>query len=391
MAATILSASAAGSAAHEAPKVVTSIKPVHSLTASIMAGVADPVLLIDGAASPHGFSLKPSQAQDLQSADMVIWVGPNLAPSLEKPLGTLAENAKVITLSQTPGITQLPFREDANFEAHDHGDQDDHGHEEHAGHSHDDHAHGEEKHDDHGHEDHAGHSHDDHAHDEEKHDDHGHEDHAGHSHDEHAHGEDKHDDHGHAEATPAKADGHDHHDHSHHDHAFDPHIWLDPENARIMAREIAEHLGEIDPDHASVYADNLAKLETSLSDISAKVDAMVAPVRGQRYVVFHDAYRYFEERFDLPATGAINLSPEVAPGAERFGKIQAKIRDLDVRCVFAEPQFEPKLVEVAIEGSNAKQATLDPLGATLENGPDLYGELILGMAESFGTCLADPS
>ncbi|MTH95121.1 zinc ABC transporter substrate-binding protein [Roseibium sp. RKSG952] len=373
--------------ADEAPKVVTTIKPVHSLAASIMQGVGEPELLINGAASPHGFSLKPSQAADIQSADLVFWIGPELTPSLQKPLQTLGEGADVVALIKAPGVKQLPFREDANFETHDHDDDhgDDHGHG-------DDHADEHEKHasaEEHDHDDDHGHG-DDHAHAHEEasaqaDDDHGHGEDQAHDthasapdHSDHAHDDDEHD-HAHAEGGP----------HDHVTHGIDAHIWLDPENGRAMARDIAHHLSEIDPDHAQVYAANLAALDAELASVNGKVAETLRPVRGKPFVVFHDAYQYFEKRYDFPAAGSITLSPEVSPGADRISEIRHKIEDLDVRCVFAEPQFEPKLVRVVIEGTNAHMATLDPLGSRLTAGPGLYAELIEGTATTIADCLSE--
>ncbi|MES5096881.1 zinc ABC transporter substrate-binding protein ZnuA [Agrobacterium sp. BA1120] len=326
--ATLLLASAAmiaSSNAMAAPNVVVSIKPIHSLVAAIMQGVAEPKLIVDGGASPHTYSLKPSNARAIESADVVFWVGDGLEKFLEKPLQSLAGKATVVELDDAQGIEKLPFREGGPFEAHDHGDHEGHDHAEEAGH------------------------------------DHNHE------------GEHKHE----------HADGHDH------DHGeFDMHLWLDPTNAKAMAVEIEKTLMTADPGNAQAYQDNTKKLVDNLDALDKEITATVAPIKDKPFIVFHDAYQYFEHRYGVKTAGSITVSPENIPGADRIKQIHAKVKELNATCVFAEPQFEPKLVNVVIEGTNAKSATLDPEAGTLEAGPDLYFKLMRGIAISLKDCLS---
>lgn len=324
----LLSASllvATSAAGHAAPKVVASIKPVHSLVASVMQGVAEPQLIIEGAGSPHTYSLRPSQARALQEADLIFWIGHELEAFLEKPVETIGTGAKSIELIDAHGLVKLPFREGGAFEGHDHGE---HGGED----GHEGHDHAEDKHDDH-----AGH-------------DHGHDD-------GHAHG------------------------------AFDAHIWLDPENAKAMVSEIAEALSAADPDNAAAYEENAARTVERIETLRTDIDARLTPLRGKGFIVFHDGYQYFEKRFGVTASGSITVSPEVMPGAERVAEIKARIGELGATCVFAEPQFEPKLIQVVTEGTDARSGVLDPLGAELADGPDLYFGLIDGLASSMEQCL----
>ena len=198
--------------------VVASIKPVHSLVAAVMQGVGTPDLIVQGAGSPHTYALKPSQAKQLQEADLVFWMSHDLEAFLEKPIEGIATKATSVLLTESHGLTKLTFREGGAFDSHGHDEHDDHK-------DHDDHS--EEKHDDHGQDDHAEEKQDDHGHDdhaEDKHDDHGHDDHAGDKHDDHGH--DDHDDH-----AEEKHDDHDDHDDHGHE-GFDPHVWLDPLNAK---------------------------------------------------------------------------------------------------------------------------------------------------------------
>lgn len=313
---------AAPSAYAAAPDVVVSIKPIHSLVASIMKGVAEPKLIVDGAASPHTFTMKPSNARTLQGADMVFWIGHGMEAFLEKPLEALASNATVVTLEDTPGLEKLPFREGGAFEAHDHGDH---------GHHHDE---GE------GHADHDGHNHE------------------GHEHEGHEHG------------------------------AFDTHLWLDPMNAKALAAEIEKALVQADPENAATYQANGAELMKKIDGLDSEIKQTLSPVKDRPFVVFHDAYQYFEHHYGVKVAGSITVSPETMPGAERVKQIHQKVTDLGATCVFAEPQFEPKLVSVVTEGTPAKSGTLDPEAATLTAGPDLYFELMRGLATSMKTCLS---
>ena len=338
--------------------VVASIKPVHSLVAAVMQGVGTPDLIVEGAGSPHTYALKPSQARQLQEADLVFWMSHDLEAFLEKPIEGIATRATSVLLMESHGLIRLNFREGGAFDSHGHDDDDD----DHEGH--DDHA--EEKHDDHGHDDHA----------EEKHDDHGHDDHA----------KKKHDDHGHDDHAEEKHDDHGHDDHGH--DGFDPHVWLDPLNAKAIVHEIEETLSEADPANAATYAANAESVMGRLDSLVAEIDAELQPVKGRGYVVFHDAYQYFENRFGVSAVGSVTVSPEVLPGAERVSELQEKVRSLDATCVFSEPQFEPKLVTTITENTNAGTGVLDPLGASIKDGPDLYFTLIRNMARALKECLS---
>nr|CAD6616343.1 zinc ABC transporter substrate-binding protein [Rhizobium sp. TCK] len=313
------------SAATAAPEVVVSIKPIHSLVASIMKGVGEPKLIVEGAASPHTFTMRPSNARAVEGADMVFWMGPGMEAFLKKPLEALASDATVVELDDAEGLTKLPFREAGAFEAHEHDDE--------------------------------GHGHD---HEETAEDDPGHDDHAG---------------------GPAE-------DH-HHDHGeFDTHLWLDPMNAKAMAAAIEKALAEADPENAEAYAANLVSLNGRIDALDKEIAETIAPVKDKPLVVFHDAYQYFENHYGVRVVGSVTVSPEVMPGAERVQEIRRKVQELDAACVFAEPQFEPKLIQVVTEGTDARSGTLDPEGATLTEGSDLYFDLMRSIATNLKACLS---
>jgi zinc transport system substrate-binding protein len=188
-----------------------------------------------------------------------------------------------------------------------------------------------------------------------------------------------------------ESDGQDHdHDHADHDHShdsIDAHIWLDPANAKAMVAEIARVLAEVDPANAARYAENGVTVAGRIDELDEELSAMLAPVRARPFIVFHDAYQYFEQRYQLKAAGSITVSADRPPGAKRVAAIKAKVREQGAICVFAEPQFEPKLVDMMITGTPARSATLDPEGSALPAGADAYFVLMRTLGANLARCL----
>ncbi len=179
------------------------------------------------------------------------------------------------------------------------------------------------------------------------------------------------------------------HKHDDHDGSHDAHIWLDPVNAIAMVHQIVTVLSEMDAVHQPVYQRNGAALIERLNQLHQQLGVELAPLKNQPYIVFHDAYQYFEQRYGLNAVGSIVLSPEQRPGAKRVAEIQARIRDHKVVCVFSEPQFQPALVETVIAGSSARRGVLDPEGSTeLTAGPEAYFLLLQKLSSSLRICLS---
>ena len=295
--AVLASSSISASALADTPNVVVSIKPLHALVASVMQGLGTPDLIIDGQASPHTYSMKPSDAKSLQQADVIFWIGADLESFLVKPIDSLGSKAKAIALLELPEIEKLDLREGDGFEHEDHGDSGETHHEEH-----------------------------------------------------------------------------------------DAHIWLDPDNAKLMLQSIAGTLAGVDPVNAATYEKNAASAMAGLEKLDAKLKLDLAPVQDMGFIVFHDAYQYFEKHYGLSASGAISINPENPPGAAGISALQAKLRNEKIACVFAEPQFDNKLVTLITEGTVTKSATLDPLGANLASGPAMYGELLQQLADAFVAC-----
>lgn len=176
------------------------------------------------------------------------------------------------------------------------------------------------------------------------------------------------------------------HDHADDHGSIDPHAWLDPVNAGLWMSVIAERLAAQDPENASLYTKNAAEGQAELIAVRNKIDGIIAPFRGTRFMVFHDAYHYFEARFGTEAAGALALGDATAPSPARLAEIKASVAERQVACVFAEPQFNTSLVDAVIEGTDVRIALLDPMGTELDAGPELYGRLLTQMAAAMVGC-----
>ena len=169
--------------------------------------------------------------------------------------------------------------------------------------------------------------------------------------------------------------------------AVNPHLWLDPRNAMEIGRQIAAALVELDPGNAPRYAANLARLLARLEVLDLELAARLDPVTGVPFAVFHDAYPYLEARYALRALGALTVDPAVPPGAKRLAALRVRLREAGATCVFAEPQFRPAAVAALAEGTGARAATLDPLGAGLAPGPEAYFVLMRALVAALVQCL----
>lgn len=281
------------------PSVVVTIRPLHSLVAGVMAGVGEPRLLVQGAASPHDFTLKPSDARMLAEARLVVMADDGLEAFLVKPLKTVAAKAEVVEMSALPGITLLPRREGGVWEEEE---------------------------------------------DEE--------------------------------------DGHDHHGH-------DPHVWLDPANATVLVKVVAEKLAALDPANAATYAANAERSLSALDRLDARLrDDRLKSVTDVPYVVFHDGYQYFENRYRLSPAGSVTVDPERPPSARRLAALRDRLKAANVRCVFREPQFPAAVVDRLADSAGARVAALDPLGSALPAGPGHYAAMMDALGQNLAQCLS---
>jgi zinc transport system substrate-binding protein len=303
--------SALSAEAGEAPKVVVTIKPVHSLVMRLMAGIGTPRLIVEGSASPHTFTLRPSTARAINEADIFIRVSDALEPFTHKLVTTLPASVKVVTLAGATGVELLDQRQGGTFEKHEHE---------------------------------------------------------------------------HEQAGSAGA--HDHEAHEDHDEdGKDGHIWLDPQNAKAIAADVASVLEARYPEYAPQVKANEAGLIADLDALDHELSDELKSSQGKPFIVFHDATQYFERHFGLQAAGSITVSPDVPPSAKRLTEVRSKIGSLGAVCVFTEPEFQPNLVAAVTEGTQARSGTIDVEGQLLTPGPTLYFDLMRGVSRSVSRCL----
>jgi zinc transport system substrate-binding protein len=340
-------------------KIVTDFGVTQSLVSMVLGDMGQAGMLLDRGANAHSFQLRPSQAQALADADVVIWMGPRMSPWLERALEGVGGTAHRLALLDVSGVALRNFGQ-AKAEGHD-------GHDHAKDANADDHDHDHAKngkvdslgHDDHGHEDHG---HDDHGHDDHGHDDHWHDDHDSHDH----------------------ADG-DAHAHS----GLDPHAWLNTGNAKVWLDAIAAELSEHDAANAATYAANADAAKAQIDALTAEVAATLAPLHDMPLVMFHDAYGYLADQFDLTIAGTIALGDAAEPGAQRLTELRAHLAEKDVACVFPEVNHSSRYITVVLEGTDVRLgAELDPEGSLLDLGADLYPTLLRNMAQAIADCVA---
>jgi zinc transport system substrate-binding protein len=309
----------------EVPVVVADIPPVHALVSQVMGDLGAPVLLADRGADAHDMSLRPSQARALAGAGLLVWIGPEMSPWLDRALEGTETAAASLPLLGVPG-TEL--RDYADVEE-DHGAEGAHGH-----------------------------------------GDNDHDAKAGHTHDEHAHDEHGHKEHGHVRS------------------GTDPHAWLDPANAALWLDAIAAELGRIDPDNSADYAANAAAAAAGIAALDAEIAALLAPVRDRPVIVFHDAYGYFAGHYGVTVAAAIAGGGAADPGAARVRAVQEKAGQVACIFPEANHSSDLP-AQIAEAADARLGAPLDPEGATLDPGPGLYDTMMRGLARSLAECLAD--
>lgn len=291
-------------------EVLTTIKPLGFIAAAITDGVSEPKVLLPTGASPHDFSLRPSDIRSINSADLVVWVGPELEGFMAKPL---ANHPHALALTQVEG---MPLFNYATQDSHDSHDHDDH--------------------------DHAAHEHGNHDHDE------GHE--------------------------------------GHHHEGVDPHIWLGPTQAKVIAKAIASELGKLDPANQARYDANLAAFVTKVDAKDKVIAGQMKAVNEKGYFVFHEAYGYWERHYGMSSKGHFTVSPERRPGAKTLVDIRKALEEKQASCIYAEPQFSPAVIESVARNTGAKVLLLDEVGELVPLGPDGYPQFMQQLADAFAQC-----
>ncbi|MFM4785781.1 zinc ABC transporter substrate-binding protein ZnuA [Aeromonas veronii] len=289
-------------------EVLTTIKPLGFIAAAITDGVSEPKVLLPTGASPHEFSLRPSDIRNINSAGLVVWVGPELEGFMAKPL---ANHLHALALTQVEG---MPLFNYATQDSHDSHDHDDH--------------------------DHAAHEHGDH--------DEGHE--------------------------------------GHHHEGVDPHIWLGPTQAKVIAKAIASELGKLDPANQARYDANLAAFDTKVDAKDKVIAGQMKAVNEKGYFVFHEAYGYWERHYGMSSKGHFTVSPERRPGAKTLVDIRKALEEKQASCIYAEPQFSPAVIESVARNTGAKVLLLDEVGEQVPLGPDGYPQFMQQLADAFAQC-----
>ena len=328
IAAAILSFSAVASAT-----IVTSIKPLGFIASAIANGVTDVDVLVPTGASPHDYNLKPSDAQKLKSAEIVVWIGEDVDLFLDKSIDDL-DYKKVLTIKDIAAIEPFLMKGEHHHH-HGEGDAHEHGHEDH--HAHEEHGHK--------------HAHGDHDH---KHD--------------HAH------------------EGHEHHHDD--DASINWHVWYSPDISKVVAQRIAAKLVKQYPEKKALIEKNIAEFDRTLAETSVKIKAQLESVKDKGFYVFHDAYGYFNQAYGLNQTGYFTINPLVAPGAKTLAKIKEEIAEHKVSCLFAEPQFTPKVIESLSKATQVKVGRLDPMGDSVKAEGNPYAAFLQFTADSYSQCLA---
>ena len=325
--------------ATETTGVISTIQPINSLVSAIIGNTGKSITIIPSEQSPHDFKLKPSDVKVLQNGNIIFYVSNHLESSITKVLKNLPKNIKLINLMEESGVNHLAIRDNDAWERHDH-----HGHDDHDVHD----KHG-KKHDDH----------DDHDKHGKKHDDH----------DDHDKHEKKHD------------------DHDDHEKEDDVHVWLSPDNAIKIVQKVNKVLSLYFPENSKIYNDNTTKFIDKIRNLKMELVKELSPIKNKPFIVFHDAYQYFEKTFELNAVGSVALEGDIASSPKQISIIKDKIVKSKASCVFQEPQFDSKLVKIVVEGTDAKIGTIDPLGVNVSENKDFYLQLLTNMTKSLKECL----
>ncbi|MDC1375620.1 zinc ABC transporter substrate-binding protein [bacterium] len=312
--------------AAETKGIITTIQPINALVSAVIGNTGKTISIIPPEQSPHDFKLKPSDVKVLQDGNLIFYVSNHLESSVVKVFKNLPKNIKIINLMEEANIDHLAIRDNEAWERHDH----------------------------HGHDDHD--DHDKHGKKDDDHDDH----------DKHGKKDDDHDDH-------EKED--------------DVHIWLSPNNAIKIVKKVNKELNLYFPENSKIYDENASKFINKIKNLKEELVKELAPIKDKPFIVFHDAYQYFEKTFELNAVGSVALEGDIASSPKQISFIKEKIKESKASCVFQEPQFDTKLVKIVVEGTNAEIGTLDPLGVNITGDKDFYLQLLRNMSKSLKECL----
>ena len=197
----------------------------------------------------------------------------------------------------------------------------------------------------------------------------------------------RHDHHGHDDHDDHDKHGKKDDDHANHEKEDDVHIWLSPNNAIKIVKKVNKELNLYFPENSKIYDENASKFINKIKNLKEELVKELAPIKDKPFIVFHDAYQYFEKTFELNAVGSVALEGDIASSPKQISFIKEKIKESNASCVFQEPQFDTKLVKIVVEGTNAEIGTLDPLGVNITGDKDFYLQLLRNMSKSLKECL----
>jgi ABC-type Zn uptake system ZnuABC Zn-binding protein ZnuA len=155
----------------------------------------------------------------------------------------------------------------------------------------------------------------------------------------------------------------------------DPHVWLDPQRARLMATAIVEDLARVDPSHALAFRKRAEALDGSLAALDQELEGRTAKWTSRGFLTFHPAFAYFAERYRLEVVGVIEKSPGVAPTDAESSALVRLVEAHKLRAVFREPQLAAAPAEAIAREAHVPVSVLDPLGGA-STETDSYEELL---------------
>ncbi|VVO26316.1 zinc ABC transporter substrate-binding protein [Pseudomonas fluorescens] len=190
-----------------------------------------------------------------------------------------------------------------------------------------------------------------------------------------------------AEDSHSHAEEADEHDHDHRPGSLDAHLWLSPVNARVIAAKMAADLSAADPDNAARYQSNLKAFDERLDALDLRLKKRLAGIEGKPYFVFHEAFDYFEDAYDLKHAGVFSVAAEVQPGAQHVAAMRTRLQEVGKTCVFSEPPLRPRLAETLVAGLPVKLAELDALGGYTPATAQGYEQVLEKLGNDLAGCL----
>ena len=306
-----LNASKTANIAFLTDEVLISIPPVYSLALGLSEGTyIQPELLLTNGASPHSYSLKPSDVEKIEKAKLIVIVDEHLEGFLQKALADKRD--KVLELSKVAGVRTYPLRT-----AHHHHAEND--------------------------------------------------------------------------AEKAGEHGHEHeHEHENNGHSLseiDEHIWADTDNAKAIVNALAEVLVKMYPESSDKYNENKQKLFARLDALQEKQRAELSEVKDEPFLVYHDGWQYFEKQNGLRGVGSVVLDEDIMQSVRGRIALADKVKKLQVKCLFTEPQFDSKAVKSLATDLGLKTAEIDLLGYDMSKDENLYFDLMLQNTDKIKNCL----